>query len=396
MRTSVQGAERTLLYLTARSLFGQAAPPADAPGDLEGVMALARRHGMTALIYPGLQACGNVSAQVLEACRRTVIMTATHNEELLREQDAVLALLSGRHIPCAILKGSSAAVCYPYPELRALGDIDLLIPEAERVRAGEALTGAGYRLESEHDFHARYCRGRATVEVHRAVSRLPDTAGGARCREVMREALDHTVTEREGAHLFPALDVPDQLTALLLHMARHMTASGLSLRQLCDWAVTVHRNRKRIDARTLEMLGSCGLLRYAREMTRLCTVFLGLPSTGWSEEGDDASLAELMADVLDGRFFMQADRDHSALLMPPADGRGETRMLRFVRAANRKAQREFPWASRVALPLFWLYYPARWWVERRRAKEPKKRLTDMILSAGRRGKLYRRMRLFRV
>lgn len=43
------------------------------------------------------------------------------------EQAALVQLFRENHIPMAILKGMAAAVYYPQPELRALGDVDFLV-----------------------------------------------------------------------------------------------------------------------------------------------------------------------------------------------------------------------------------------------------------------------------
>ncbi|MCB7187645.1 nucleotidyltransferase family protein, partial [Anaerostipes caccae] len=58
---------------------------------------------------------------------------------------------------------------------------------------------------------------------------------------------------------------------LLLHKLEHITSSGLGLRQLCDWAVFVHRDMtpERWED-LLPKLSRFGLLHFARVITRIC------------------------------------------------------------------------------------------------------------------------------
>lgn len=95
-----------------------------------------------------------------------------YNEQLFGEQQAVLKALSG--LPCVILKGSSSAACYPRPELRCAGDIDLLILPADLEKAEAILSARGYRpSENNHPFHRAMLREPFIVELHFEAARHP-------------------------------------------------------------------------------------------------------------------------------------------------------------------------------------------------------------------------------
>ena len=42
-------------------------------------------------------------------------------------QNQLISLLEGSHIPCVIQKGAAAAMYYPYPNFRTMGDVDFLV-----------------------------------------------------------------------------------------------------------------------------------------------------------------------------------------------------------------------------------------------------------------------------
>ena len=80
------------------------------------------------------------------------LASALQNERLLIAQNAVLEAFRQANIAVAVLKGSSAARYYPQPELRALGDIDLLINKSDIPAAREMLLHEEYKENALHEF----------------------------------------------------------------------------------------------------------------------------------------------------------------------------------------------------------------------------------------------------
>jgi len=120
--------EQSLLALLRRALFGQDTPlPPDV--DWQRVFEEAVSHSVHLLVYDCLteQERAAIPKETAAPWRQEVLSAMWYNEQLLGEQQEVLKALSG--LPCVILKGSSSAACYPRPELRCAGDIDLLLFE---------------------------------------------------------------------------------------------------------------------------------------------------------------------------------------------------------------------------------------------------------------------------
>lgn len=62
---------------------------------------------------------------------------------VLHAQDQLLRLLEAHGVECVIIKGAAAAMAYPQPTLRSMGDVDLLVRRADLARAAALLEGAG-------------------------------------------------------------------------------------------------------------------------------------------------------------------------------------------------------------------------------------------------------------
>ena len=158
--------EQSLLTLLRRALFGCELPlPTDV--DWQRVFEEAVSHSVHLLVYDCLteQERAAIPKETAALWRQEVLSAMWYNEQLLGEQQAVLKALSG--LPCVILKGSSSAACYPRPELRCAGDIDLLILPADLEKAEAILSARGYRpSENNHPFHRAMLREPFIVELH--------------------------------------------------------------------------------------------------------------------------------------------------------------------------------------------------------------------------------------
>ena len=320
---------------------------------------------------------------------------------MLKEQRRILDLLEARQIPCAVLKGTSVAYLYPHPELRTIGDIDILVDEENLDEACKALQADGFAPSYMAEKHLCLQKGAVWVEMHRMVSVFPESEKGRFTKRYMTDALRHTqVVEISGVR-FPMLSDAYQIIALLAHMEQHLATSGIGLRQVCDWAVTAHALRNCFDGETLALLERCGLLRFARIMTRLCERYLGLPPCPWTADASDALVDAMLADVLDGGNFQSqyTKRPFAAVLTDAYDvaGKGKTSLFRnYIRYLKKYLRQNEPWAkSRLWLPAFGVFLPARWGVRVLLGKRKKVNLTHAAGMAREREKLLRELELYR-
>ena len=159
-----------------------------------------------------------------------------------------------------------------------------------------------------------------------------------------------------------------QIIALLAHMEQHLDSFGIGLRQVCDWAVTAHALRNCFDGETLALLERCGLLRFARIMTRLCERYLGFPPCPWTADAPAALVDAMLSDVLEGGNFQAqyAKRPFADVLTDAYDvsGKGRNSLFRnYIRYLKKYLRQNEPWAkSRLWLPVFGVFLPVRWGV----------------------------------
>ena len=391
---------KALLELLAYEIFDQAMDIDASTVDWSAVLAEAQRHKVTALLYPAIRSMNGVPEAIFNKVCGTAIAVATASEAMLKEQRRILDLLEAHQIPCAVLKGTSVAYLYPHPELRTIGDIDILVDEENLDEACKALQADGFAPSYTAEKHLCLQKGAVWVEMHRMVSVFPKSEKGRFTKQTMAEALHHIQTAEIDSVRFPMLSGAYQIIALLAHMEQHLATSGIGLRQVCDWAVTAHALRNCFDGETLALLERCGLLRFARIMTRLCEKYLGLPPCAWSAEAPDALVDAMLADILVGGNFQAqaAERPFTEVLMDAYDvaGKGKTCIMRnYVRFLQKHIRKKYPWAkSRLWIPAFGIFLPARWCVRVLLGKRKKVNLTHAVGTAREREKLLRGMKLY--
>ena len=393
--------EAILLQLLAHELFDTALSVNGGDVDWTGILSLAEKHFVKPLLYRSAKQLSGVPDKVLDALRASAISSALRNDSLMAIQAEILCMFNKRSISCAVLKGSSVSALYPYSEIRTLGDIDLLVDASKLSDACSALHENGYQHSSGHAFHECYEGKDAHIELHQAVSEFPDTDKGRYTAAYMKDALRDTVIETLENYRFPVLDIPYQITSLLSHMERHLTDTGISLRQLCDWAVTVNHYRDKMDETALNILAQCGLHRFAETLTKTCTAYLGLPKLDWAEEIPDAMADAMMHEIITtgSTYEIGAVRGLSSAFIPDehTDTKQTSLLGHYIFNVNRKARNEHPYFVKCPLlyPFFWLFYPVRWWIRSLRGTRQKIQAAKTLSIAYRRKKLYGELKLFR-
>lgn len=396
---SLSAETRAMLNLLACELFGREMEIDASKVDWHRVLAEANCHVLTAFLYPGLRRLNGVPEEILSRARNAAMLSAARMEESLRAQDGVLELMRSRDIPCAVLKGFSAACRYPHPELRVPGDVDLLVGGENLERACAALEQAGYRRDHETEMHVNFVGSGVSLEVHRSASVFPNTEKGRAARAYMEQALRHKEQVELHGYAIPVLAVPHQLVSLLAHMERHMSQSGIGLRQICDWAVAVQARRAQIGEDELQALEHCGLLPFAQVITKLCERYLGLPPLAWAQGAPDALADAVMNDVLGaGNFHVQeGERRISGVMMARGDQATKENIVvhNYIDNIRRRVRQNYPWAkSRLWLPLFCAYFPLQWFYRVLRGKRTPVRIHAAIRLAKSRERLLRSLKLY--
>jgi hypothetical protein len=217
-----------------------------APWDV--VMPLARRHGLSPLLYwrvthsPGRA----VPAPILQELKNDFHWAVRQTMLGERQLAELLAALDTAGVPALVLKGAAAGAFYPDPALRPYSDLDLLVPDSQVLQAEKVLQSLRYgsRLPTswwqDHFLHLPPMTRpgeKLGVEVHWRISREDGRAGCLPAADLWERGVAWSVGP--GADQ-PALRLDDADT--VLHLCYHAAVQHrlhLGLRPLADLAQVV-------------------------------------------------------------------------------------------------------------------------------------------------------------
>lgn len=276
-----------LFDLIKASLWGSSASEVD-----EAVYREMKLHALTALpggIFNSLQ----MPDALRQMWQQEIYQQISFNVNYRREQ-ALLPIT----VPYVILKGTAAAKYYPYPILRAMGDIDIMTRREDHAAACDELLRNGFNeyvneMAQSSGRHRQFSRNGLQVEVHTFYAHMNDP-------EKARILDDLILHQINASH-----DLPDGVNGLtLIDHINHHIESGLGLRQIIDWMMYVKccLSDEKWEM-FLALAKQTGHEQLAVITTRMCELYLGLPEHRFCAQADTEICRRFMEYVLEcGNF----------------------------------------------------------------------------------------------
>lgn len=312
-----------------------------------------RFHGILLLTYEWAEEhCAY--RNVVNRWQSDAMRQAAWNLKVLEEQSQLLNLLYNLHP--VIMKGAATAYCYPNPEYRLMGDIDLVILDGNLEAGKQLLLQNGYNLQEEDRRHIVFSRNGITVELHRRNTySVKQTAWYDRMDYVVTKAAQVQEIEVSGYRI-PIFDDTYNGLIILTHLLHHM-AGGIGLRQLIDWRM--YADKLLTDAYWNSVFRShveeLDIVDYTKTVTRTCQIYLGLrDDITWCRDVDEKLCESFMEYVMaQGNFGSKPGyNSHSMdVLFRSAGLRNLFVNLQRQGRYNWKALRKYPWLS----PFAWIY-----------------------------------------
>lgn len=309
---------------------------------------------------------------------------------ILHYQQQLCELFKANDIPLVILKGTAAAVYYPNPAQRSMGDIDYLVPLEYFDQAKELLVKNGYAIEDDPRAprHMHVHKDGISFEQHRFFS-----SEGIDVERFILDGMNHIEMAKIYGTSFPMLPKLANGLVLLGHMVQHLKF-GLGLRQVIDWMMYVHSEltddfwHQTFEAAAKE----AGLDKVAVTATQMCKKYLGLPmEIHWCEDGDEQLCRELMESLLSsGNFDRKRGRGSAVEKVTSSFARkGIFRYLQYAGEYNWKAYHKHKWLK----PFAWAYQIGRYARQGLKAKRSGTQLKEDIARGRRRTELLQKLNI---
>ena len=339
--------QQALLELLKASLFGEK-PYFPEDVDWDAVLQEAKDQAVVALAAPA------VLEQESAKWQSSVARNTANFLNLLNEQTKLIQLFDANGIPLVILKGFAAAMYYPTPLRRSMGDIDFIVPSEHFERARVILDENGYEYKKDYgdDRDYRYTMHGVVFELHHRYSDKNWDIEPLIC-----EGFSDIAIQELYHHSFSVF--PTMINGLiLLDHIRHHLYVGLGIRQIIDWMMFVHTSLNNDSVwknNFLPIVHEAGLETFAVTVTKMCKLWFGLPDDiTWCDSAENDTAEQLMEMVFDfGNFGVKglAEQHSVESMMMDISRYGLFGFLQKAGESNWKAYHR----HRFLRPFAWLY-----------------------------------------
>ena len=222
-------AQKNMLLLLRSAITGEKLEIAE-PVDINAICREAQRHSILALMYEGAVNCGVDKS--LDGMGK--LLNVYYSELMLSEKQLALVkkicnTFDANGVDYVLLKGSKLKWLYPKPELRKMGDADILIHESDYPKARVLVEELGFsknETDGDHsrDFSSKYL----CLELH--------------VRFVERHVFPQVVEYFDGiwnrvklveGHRYE-LTPEDEFMVIFIHFMKHFLWGGVGCRHICD------------------------------------------------------------------------------------------------------------------------------------------------------------------
>ena len=285
--------------------------------DWSAVMRLSQIHSLTGITaYMISQFHLASDREVYDAAKgiacQTVVLYVHRGEqtkELLKE-------LNKRKIDHGMLKGYILRNCYPIPELRSYGDMDLVIRPEVRQTVHHMMMELGFQTKTSWEPVYSYYRNNELYEFHTEIMEA-DFSDKADYRAYFRSVWDHMVPESE--HTF----VPDleyHFIYLLCHIAKHISGSGAGLRMYLDIALYLKTYGDTMDWTWIRgELEKLNLSEFANAVLTAVEQWFGVQSPILLKSVPGETMEEFLTFTVEGGTFGATGRDPGVVSLKKTD-----------------------------------------------------------------------------
>ena len=293
MKFTITFAQQQFLELLRAGLWGTPADPRLFPigkTDWKQICRIAKEQTVQVIVADGIETLPKENwppKEIMFKFMMVKVKTSQMHTLLNTTLCQVVNALNAEGIPSVLLKGQGVAQNYRNPESRMCGDIDLYVGKENFEKASETicrLDPTQIIEEIEHDaLHRNFEINGASLELHQKATNSANRRQGRLIDIWTQECIDKHFNSRS----LPSVRIGQSTictpsenfdTVFILHHAvRHLITEGVSLRQVCDWAMYLYRHHSKINKEELkEALNRFHMTTIWNEFSILAANILGL------------------------------------------------------------------------------------------------------------------------
>ncbi len=317
--------------------------------DLTKLYKFAVRQNIAPLIYYGLINCGydgqsaDIEQFFISTCQ--YVATAEQQDDYIK---TLLKEFEDNSIEYLPLKGTLLRELYPRPEMRAMGDADILIKTEQYDKIKTIMLRLGYTEGVESDHELVWHKDSVVIELHK--------------RLVPSYNKDYYKYFGDGWNKAEQCDnstryemsVEDNLIYLFTHFAKHYRDGGIGVKHLVDIKLFLDKKAETDFVYLKKQLKKLKLWEFFVNVRRTIDV--------WFSNGQEDDVTKLITNVIlgGGAFGTAKAHDVSAALKDKKQGASKSRFKRFmilIFPSYQFMSKKFPVLVKVPvlLPFLWIW-----------------------------------------
>lgn len=262
--------EQKFLLKCTRAYFNGEKTVVPSDVSIDGLYEISKAQNLAGVVFSVIKDDENAKQskvyKMFEDCFFDSITRYDFQSAIINE---IRSLLESEKIRHVFFKGSVIKEYYPVPELRSMGDIDVLIGASDRDRVKALLMANGFELINSNGPVYDYKKDGALIEVHTKI--VSGKVGGVNAEEYFENAIEYAKFDEYCG------DLEDEyhFCYLLTHIAHHFWFYGAGVKMILDLAV-FQRSKSLDFSKVFGYLEALGLDDFARVLLTLCHKWYGV------------------------------------------------------------------------------------------------------------------------
>lgn len=197
---------------------------------------IARKHKIEVLFYYGALNCGfSQEEPLMQELFMLVCGNIAVNEQQMYAVKEIFSAFDEQKIDYLPLKGTVIKELYPKPEMRSMGDADILIKTEQYDKIKPVMRSLGYTEGKESDHELVWYKGKINIELHKQLFSSYNKDFGGYFGDGWNFAELNNCT-------YYSMTDENQMIYLFTHFAKHYRAPGIGIKHMTD--LWVYRQSK--------------------------------------------------------------------------------------------------------------------------------------------------------
>lgn len=239
--------------------------------DYEKLYVIAKSHNLIGICFCVIKNSADkeiVNADLYKKFEDIFYETIFRFDEQTKIINEIASLLSDSDIDYVFFKGSEIRSYFPIPQVRAMGDIDILIPQDKRDIVKNLLSKNGYKIKNSNGPVYDYVKNNTLIEVHTKI--VSGKIGNSNAEKFFENAFEH-IAENDKHRL----DENYNFAYLITHIAHHFWFYGAGIKMILDLAVTQNKYNIDFDI-VLAYMREIGLYDFSKTIITVCCKWFGI------------------------------------------------------------------------------------------------------------------------